>query len=181
MKAEQALIKIIRDYKQILKRHMSAQDSSIKFQQLGIKRNDLRHANSQMLMSKVNAILEDLNSLLEEKNRSISYCGLTRFAQHIRKHIKDHKLTDQAQLIHTNKKASKSVVHAIQLMSMGPLEPNLGKLQNHIQTALKYGSSDQNKLLIKALKQHSTRHADVIVPLIHLAERTLQQRACAAS
>lgn len=181
MDSEYVYLKIIQEYKKILKRHLNIIEYRSKIVELKLKRKDLSFATHFDLQDKVNRILEDINQLMAMRpNHPSNYCGLSNFASYIRAHINDHILTDAKELVNAQKIASKAVIDAIQLISHNDAHDHMGRIQNHIQTTLRYGTPEQKELLIKALDKHCEKHHSVLYPLKHVVQSSIQSK-CQAS
>lgn len=165
------LTHIISDYKKILRRHLSRDQSAQKMIDLAIKRKHISLASHADLLARVRYIREDLKHFIHARSSNPThYCGLRRFLKHIEATLSQHSINEQNALVHREKKANKALVDVIQLIEVNHVAPHLHQIQDGIHTAVKYGNREQKKLLIKALKQQTHDKNQAISPLVHLLE-----------
>lgn len=171
MGSEYALMKIISDYKKIIRRQLSHKDSRAHINTLGIKCKHLRSANHAEILEKVRTIQHNVQTMIQERESTpLNYSGLNQFLQHIDSLTKQHTLNDNEEVVNTIRLASKAVVETIQLVQSSEVEQVLPKIQDNIHTTLKYGSEKQKTLLVKALKKQADSDHTMLAPLVHCIE-----------
>lgn len=168
MSCEKQMKSLINEYKRILKRHLPRNQSNDRINTLDIKRKHLRHASHSELYEKSLNVLNDIDRFITSRsNNPSNFCGLRSFADHLQSVIQNHVLNEHHTIVNAPQKASKAVVNTIQLMNKNPIEEQLQAIQDNIHVAIKYGSRDQKRLLIKALNQKCER-ISILQPLVEL-------------
>lgn len=166
MQCESHMKSLINEYKRILKRHLPRNRSQERIEQLKIRRKDLRNASHAELYEKSKIVLNDIEEFIEARNiHASNFCGLRSFANHLKEILERHVLNEHEKIVNAPRKAAKAVVDTIQLIKTPPIDSKLQKIQDNIQIAVKYGSRDQKKLLIKALSA-SCEKIQMLRPLV---------------
>jgi len=162
------LMKMVNDFKRILKRQLPKIKSEEIISRLKIKRADLHNADANKIYQTANDILIITREILNNKNNEPScYCGLSAFNACLTDFIETHTVVKN-NIVRVGEKASKAIVETVQLVSFNQVESQLAKVKKNIEIAAKYGSKEQKNLLIKALKQHNNQE------LIDLLESNIQ-------
>ena len=150
------MLKIVNDYKLLLRKSMPTNQSSAKIKELGIKRKQLKALNEAQLYKIGEVILKELEQNIHVGRCSSYYCGVEEFAEHLKKILSSY-CVESNQLINTAQKASYSMLEAIQLMSLPEEKLNAAtaiKLNQCVYNVTKYGDKEQLQILTEAIKTH---------------------------
>ncbi len=169
------ILKLLNDYKRLLRRYVSTTEREKIIINLGIKRKSLKFDNDVILYNKAYRVIQDIEYWTEKTQRTAAeHSGVDEFYQHLKNYLSQYRVENNL-IVHVTQKISCALVQAIQLASSKHLtEEDLSKLENCIQSVKKYGSADQQSVLLKALKQHSPATANLFAPMF---EPLLQSQA----
>ena len=173
------LLKILNNYKIILKKNLSSKKKTLKFAALGLKRQQLKQASDALLYSTAQRVLEDIEQSMEfpDSSMSSSHCGLHEFYKHLKNTLADYSM-DQDVVVHAKQQSSRALVNAIQLIILAKDKPEAAMASKLDQCGLilaKLGSKEQQEKLAYALTLHKEHNTDFFLPLLHNFERYLSQ------
>lgn len=153
------ILKVITEYKGLLKRLMVSNSTSTRFSEemkkLGISRSHLRECSDLTLHSIATTIIKDLETQTT-KNKKFDglYFGAEEFLNHLKK-IMDDFIVDGDRVLHSAHKASCAVIDVIQYISLPEYKFTADVVENiHKSIAIvsKYGTAEQAKILLQAIK-----------------------------
>lgn len=165
--------KALNDYKQILKRSLPDDERNQKLEELGLLRRDLMLANDAVLYQKATNVIKDIQRQLRRNETTPAwYSGLDEFCYFLENELKQYCL-DKNKVLHIAQQASRSLIDAIQLMSL----PNTKlddivaeQLQRANQLLMRYGSKEQITQLKDVYRAHKTRNLNFFLPLLKQLE-----------
>lgn len=152
----QMMLKIVNDYKLLLRKNLPTNQSSVKIKELGVKRKQLKAMNNIQLYELGTTILKELEQHIHAGKCSSYYCGTEEFAEHLRKILNSYCIENN-QVVNTSQKASYSMLEAIQLMSLPEDKLTASaaiKLNQCVYNVTKYGDKEQLQILTEAIKVH---------------------------
>lgn len=156
----------IYQYKQILKRYLSASAYDQKTQALQIKRKNLKGTTDVDLYEIAHRLVYDIEHYLATKHLPASeYSGVQSFQQHFKDFLQGYALK-QDKVVNLLQSASKATINAIQLLSLPPNQHIAEKLQQNILTLRKFGNRDQIEMLKNALQKKRCDQQDFYLPFI---------------
>lgn len=145
--------KLITQYKQMLKRHLSARAFASKIKALHIKRTQLKNASDIELYHTIDRIIYDLESWHANKTDvSSEYSGLDEFRDHIKTIILNYTVKDK-KIINRCQNASRTLVESIQLLNLPQTEKNREKLKSNIDHLKQHGHEEELEKLHHALQR----------------------------
>ncbi|HVV68465.1 MAG TPA: hypothetical protein VHE99_05455 [Gammaproteobacteria bacterium] len=174
----QTAIKLLNDYKNILKKNLYSQEIDKKLAQAGLdKRLPRRDSELYRLLVKVikKASLEE-NSTPSR----LRYSGIDHFAQHMKSVLDNYRL-ENGRVIHAAQTASRAMIEAIQLIPLPEArltESVAAKLDQCAQMIARYGVDEQKKIFMNSLKTHLPRQADFFTPLLNKFREYLAESIC---
>lgn len=149
-----SIVKLVNDYKRLLRRYLPNSEREKAIINLGIKRKSLRFDNDVILYNKAHRILNDIEYWTEKTKRTAAeYSGVDEFYQHLKDCLSNYRVENSV-VVHANQKASCALVQAIQLISSSEADSsdtNASKLNDCILTVEKFGTPEERKMLAKAL------------------------------
>lgn len=157
------VLKLLNNYKRLLRRYVSTSEREKIIINLGIKRKSLKFDNDVILYNKAHRVIKDIEYWTSKINRNAAeYSGIDEFYQHVKKYLSQYRV-ENGIIVHVNQKVSCALVQAIQMIPL--LESKLSdkhvsKLDDCIQTVVKFGTHDQRVMLAKALskqRKHPTQ------------------------
>lgn len=157
----ETILKVITEYKALLKRLMLSNNSSAKFSEemkkLGISRTHLRECDDLTLHALANNIIKDLEQHIA-KNKKFDglYFGIEEFLNHLKK-IMDDFIVDGDRVLHSAHKASCAVIDVIQFVSLPEYKFNadvVDKIHRNISIVTKYGTAEQAEILFQTIKKN---------------------------
>ncbi len=171
----QTAIKLLSDYKNLLKKQLDPNESARKLAQLGLdKRIPKREGDLYRLLLKVvkKAHMEE-----NDAPSRLRYSGIDRFVRHMKEALDNYRL-ENGQVIHMSQTASRAMIEAIQLIPLPELKLTDGvaaKLDSCAHLIAKYGAEEQKKVFMNSIKMHLSRRVEFFLPLLnrfrgHLAE-----------
>ena len=179
------VMRLLHDYKRILKRYVSPDDREAKIQQLRLERKNIRSANDVLLYRKAEQVIEDINSWISKSSDApTAYYGLEEFCQHLNAFLKQYCIEGDTlgreKVVHAQRLASRAIVDAIQLLDLSSdklTATHLQQLDGCFQVIAKYGTKEQQDLLMKALRSRNEAwHAQVLSPLLNSFKSYMQAK-----
>lgn len=163
------ILKMLNDYKRVLKRYMSLEEREKTVIELGLKRKSLKSDNDVILYNKAHRALKNIEYWTSRSNHTATeYSGIDEFYQHLKRYLNDFRI-DNNQVVHMTQKVSCAIVQAIQIMSLPDVkisENNMtSKLNIYVQTVAKFGTKEQRTMLANALQTHKTRNNHLYGPI----------------
>jgi|688.fasta_scaffold634871_1 hypothetical protein len=153
------VLKMLNDYKRLLRRYVSSTERENTIINLGIKRKSLRFDNDVILYNKAYRVLQDIEYWTDKLNRNATeYSGIDEFYTHLKSYLTQYR-ADGNTIIHVSQQVSCALVQAIQIISLPESklsDYNISKLDDCIQTIAKFGTKDQRNMLAKALNKQRT-------------------------
>lgn len=158
-------IKLIYEYKGIIRKQQSEEEASKKLIDLGLnqklpkKEIKLYHIIHQILNYERNA---------EDNKSSPRYSGLNRFLNDLDEFISSYHL-DGDEVIHPGRAASRAFIEAVQIMALDLHRFNTAihhKLDNCARLIAKYGETSQRHTFLASLKAQVHR-CESFIPLLH--------------
>lgn len=150
------VLKLLNDYKRLLKRYLATNERENTILKLGIKRKSLKSDNDVILFSKAHRVLEDIEYWSSKAIRvATEYSGVDEYYQHLKKYLENYQIENNA-IVHVTQRVSCALVQAIQLIALPSSDSNVSKLDDCISTVAKFGTKDQRVMLAKALHAQTT-------------------------
>lgn len=150
-------LKIISDYKLLLRKIYPIGEATMKIRDLGLKRNQLDKHDSVFIYNVVKRIIEHLSEYVTEKKKSHAYFfGAEELLQYTSDFMSDYQVFND-KLIHTSREASRAVIDVIQIVSLpeGKLTKDIfERLSKCVSFVSKYGKMEHITLLNEAMKQN---------------------------
>ncbi len=177
---DKKILKLLNDYKLILRKHVARQEWAKKIHALGLKRKQLRMDDEIKLYHKAHKVVEDIMSWTDNANNTASwYSGIDEFCQHLKNVLAEYQI-DNDKILHTSQYASRAMVEAIQIMKMPHARLTLAlaeKLDACGQIIAHHGTREQQEIFTKSLKNY--QHADInfFMPLVQNFEKYLHDFA----
>lgn len=163
------ILKLLNDYKRILKRHLSTKEREKTIIDLGLKRKSLKFDTDAILYNKAHRVLKDIEYWTAKYNHAATeYSGIDEFYSHLKKYLNNYRI-DSSQIVHMTQQVSCALVKAIQLISLPDAmlcDSHTHKLDDCIQTVVKFGTKDQRIMLAKALHNQKNRTATIFTPAL---------------
>jgi hypothetical protein len=157
------ILKLLNEYKRVLKRYVSPSQREKTIIELGLKRKMLKFDSDVILYNKANRVLHDIENWTKNSiNTATEYSGIDEFYQHIKNYLSEYRIEGN-QIIHTSQKVSRALVQAIQLISLSHMKlsnQTTQKLEECVQTINHFGSKDQRILFAKAIIQQKNNYRD---------------------
>jgi hypothetical protein len=147
----QTILKVINDYKAMLKKELSTADYIDKANELGIKRNCLKNASDLELYAigqKIIAELEQNCTVYRQAKNANYYYGAKEFLQYLKKIFSEHVIED-GMVVNTVQKSSCALVKAIQLINQAKNELTdiiMEQLYQCICVIKRYGNQEQREI-----------------------------------
>ena len=174
------ILKLLSDYKSIIKKHHTHAEWIAKINKLGLKRKVLKNDNDAALYHKAHKVIEDISAYLNQNPQGISswHSGLDEFCQHLKNIMSEYKLENN-QVVHLSQHVSRTLVEALQLINHTDVhKPTVAnKLEQCGQVVAKYGTRQQQELFSKALKNSQLHDVNLFLPLSHNFEKHLREFA----
>lgn len=170
----QLAIKLLQDYKTIVKKQLSVSESEQKLAQLRLNER-LPNNDNVLYKMLINVVQEEETDQFAPKSR-LRYCGISQLLHHIKKilglyRIENKKVVNSAQL------ASKAIIDAIQIMALPKIkrtEDAVAKLDVCVTHVAKHGTSDQKNMFDKSLKTYIKQDEGFFKPFLQrFQENTL--------
>jgi len=150
------VLKLLNDYKRLLRRYVTNTEREKTIINLGIKRKSLKFDNDVILYNKAHRVLQDIDYWREKLNRTATeYSGIDEFYEHLKNYLSQYRVEGNA-IIHMTQKVSCALVQAIQIISLPASklsDSSVLKLDDCIQTISKFGNKDQRIMLANALNK----------------------------
>ncbi|MBA2655195.1 MAG: hypothetical protein H0U71_09065 [Gammaproteobacteria bacterium] len=164
------ILKLLNDYKRLLRRYLSTTEREKTIINLGIKRKSLRFDNDVILYNKAHRVVKDIEYWTAKLNRTATeYSGIDEFYQHLKSYLTHYRI-ENSSVVHVTQKVCCALVQAIQIISMTPSqlsETTVSKLDDCIQTIAKFGTKDQRTMLANALnKQRQDENPNLFTPAL---------------
>lgn len=164
------ILKLLNDYKRILKRYMSVEEREKTIIELGLKRKSLKSDNDAILYNKAHRTLKNIEYwTCRASHTATEHSGIDEFYQHLKKYLNDFRIENNF-VVHMSQKVSCAIVQAIQLMALPvtKLSENStsNKLNSCIQTVAKFGSKEQRIMLANALQTQKGRNSNIFGPIL---------------
>ncbi len=165
------VLKLLSDYKRMLKRYLSDAERKQMLISLGIKRKSLKFDTDVILYNKLQRVLNDIEYWNKRTNRTATeYSGVEKFYQYLKKYLSNYRLENNL-VVHVTQRVSCALVQAIQIVSSSKTtvsDSNALKLNDCIQTVAKYGTKAQRLMLAKALhkQQADSNNANLYTPIV---------------
>ena len=159
------------DYKnKILKKHLkNSNERAVKLNELDLHGKTLEQNDDLTLYHKMQNVITDIENWINRDIQSATwYSGMEEFLQHSKKVIAAYQVENN-KIVHTTQKASHAIIMAIQLLPLPEdklTEQKVSQLNNYALTIAKYGSSEQHRVFINALKTHVQRLPLVFTPIL---------------
>lgn len=165
--------KLLKEYKSLIKRHLSAEEGVQKLSELGLDRKLPARENAlyHLLLEVINKTSAEVG-ILQSRLR---YSGAYQFLQHMKDVVSAYRL-EQGRVIHVPKTVSKAMIQGIQLMSLPEqkLSTSIAKqLEEYALYVAKYGLDEQKSVFLNSLKSHLPRHRDFFQPLLNCYQHYL--------
>lgn len=177
---DKKILKLLNDYKLILRKHVARHEWAEKINALGLKRKQLRLDNEIALYHKAHRIVADILSWTDNANNTASwYSGIDEFCQHLKNILSEYHI-DNDRILHASQYASRAMVEAIQIMKMphSRLTSALAqKLDSCGHIIARHGTPEQQDLFVKTLKNYQQADINFFTPLVQNFERYLQDFA----
>lgn len=166
--------KLLWDYKNLLKKYLNPKERTEKLKYLGLQGKALLQYqyDEVPLYHKVTEVINDIETWItndNDLNLGSWYSGIKGFLQHAKNTLENYQI-DNGEVIHTAQKASHAMINIIQYISMptDKLTSDVaGQIDEHASTIAKHGSSEQQKVITDAFKNHGNRQPDFFMPILH--------------
>lgn len=164
------ILKLLNDYKRILKRYMSAEERENTIIELGLKRKSLKSDNDVILYNKAHRTLKNIEYWTSRSSHNATeHSGIDEFYQHLKNYLNDFRIENN-QVVHMSQKVSCAIVQVIQLLALPATKlcenSNSNKLNSCIQTVAKFGTKEQRTLLANALQTQKVQNSTVFGPIL---------------
>ena len=159
------ILKAISDYKLILRKSLPASQCTNKMHELGIKRQHIRKTDEVGLYKIGLSIIAELKKYLDfdrSEKSSNFYHGTLEFLRYLEEIFVYYRIEDN-RVVDIRQKASCALVEAIQLITSSKEKLTKSKMQQiirHGKVITMYGSEEQKKMLLNAVKEHQECFVD---------------------
>jgi hypothetical protein len=155
------ILKLLNEYKRLLKRYLPVKEQKKAIINLGIKRKSLKFDNDVIFYNKAHRVLKDIEYWKEQFNRTATeHSGIDNFYHYLKSYLSHYRI-ENGVIVHITQKVSCALVQAIQLISLPASklnENNVSKLNDCVHMISQFGSKDQQKMLAKALNPKNSDH-----------------------
>src|SRR4051794_38688117 len=104
------ILKLINDYKRLLRRYLSNSEREKTIISLGIKRKSLKYDNDVILYNKAHRVLSDIMYWSSKLNRVAGeYSGVDEFYQHLQNYLSNFRVEHNV-VVHISQHASRALV-----------------------------------------------------------------------
>lgn len=173
-------IKLLNEYKAVLKKHLSRHEWTTSINHLGLRRKALRYDSEAILFVKAQNAKRDLAKRLSQYSNPPSwYSGLDEFYQYFKNALEEFQLND-GKVINAAAEGSRALIEAFQLMKMpnAKRDTNIAlKIEQCSQIIAKYGTREQQFMFAKALRNYKHEDVNFFHPLIKTFEKHLNDLA----
>jgi len=175
----QTATKLLREYKNILKKQLTEAESAKQLADLHLNR---RLPTRELTLYKlVHKIIDNADRFFDENNSHsrLRYSGISQFLLYMKSEMAFYQL-DNNKVIHTTQSASKAMIDAIQLMSLPEARLSQDvytKLDSCCSLIAHYGVKEQRIAFTNSLKSQLIRHINFFQPLFQSYQQYLQQAA----
>ena len=161
------VLRLLNRYKGILRKNLPSKKKALLLHTLGIKRQQLQHVSEAALYQTAVRVLRYMET---QNSAEVGGChsGRDEFAQYFRDFLSEYRI-EGAVAINAKQCASRAIVEAIQLITVKPhaLPGDVCKrLEYCLQTIAKYGTREQNAMIVNALKTYRGRDGSALNSLL---------------
>jgi hypothetical protein len=160
------ILKIISDYKYILRKLLPPTQATIKIRELGIKRWHIKVATPVELYNIALRIRQELQKQLsvintnKKKTSNSYYNGPEKFLSYLEEILANYRLENN-QVVHLGEQASTALIAAIQLITNNNKATNyLQQIKNYGNIVVANGSSEQKKIFYDAINKYQENLRD---------------------
>ena len=172
----ETISKAIRDYRKMLRRHLSQSERMTKLAELNLKHLD--YENEVALYRTAQRIVQDIEINLDVQNKNYyTYSGAGNFGRYLKEFLMNY-IIEGAYVIHRAQKASRALIEAIQLIMLpiDRLTPSvLETINRNSMTIAHYGSEEQCELYRENLARYYRERGSFFGPLLRYFEAQLGQ------
>ena len=151
------ILKIISDYKTLLRRVLTTKECSKKITNLGLKRTNLRNLDDIELYNIALKIITELNIYTAETHKnSVFYSGAAEFLQYLKELLGEYSIED-GKLIHASQNASCAILNLIQIITLPHIKntkETVEKIIECIKVVAKHGNKEQKTMFTNIIKQN---------------------------
>ncbi len=151
------ILKAISNYKLILRKSLTATQCTAKMLELGIKRQHVRKANSEIMLYQLGLKIKDeLTKQIgnEKSNKSSNfYHGTGEFLQYL-EDLFAHYRIENDRVVHVGQRVSSIVVEAIQLIALSKgklIGAKAKQVIKYSEIVATYGSKEQKTMFLNAI------------------------------
>lgn len=170
------MLKAISDYRSLLRRHLDQADRVRKLNALKIRGN-FYYENDVDLYTIGYSIIKDIERSFSHTGRGYyAYSGVRRFSDHLKEYLDQYIVIDSTQVIHCGQHSAKSLLSAIQLISLPASRLSRdadNKLRQLIDIIFNYGTEKQQIDIMGALELGLLKAEDFFGPLFAYAKTFL--------
>ena len=162
------VIKVINDYKYMLKRNLAVSEYKAKVRNLGIKRMHIRNAEEVKLYNiglKIISELEKEGAVFAVEEAMHSYNGAKGFLQHLKELLAQY-VVETGKVVHIAQTASCALINLIQLLHKAR-EKVTDELKQEIDcyshVIIKHGNKEQKRMLGKLIREKGLAHMNTFL------------------
>lgn len=170
------ILKLLTEYKIIIKKLMRQEEWTTKVRTLGLKRKALRHDDEVALFYKAERVLDEISRSLTQNTSAYWHSGLDEFYQYFKNILSEYEIIDN-KVVHTARQASRYLVEAYQLIRLDAKRNKVSsrRLDHCGKIIAQYGSREQQEMFIKALKVSQHEDINFFLPVLDSFEKSLQR------
>lgn len=150
------ILKVIFDYRQLLKRHLKVGERRAKLKALGLS-SECDPTDEVALYALAEVIAKDLEgSLASLPAGYYTYSGMQKFFEHLNALLSEYKI-EEGRVIHKTQHASRALLHVIQNLMHSGSKLSLAIRDKSLSCArvvAAYGSSEQHKHYRETLQKY---------------------------
>jgi hypothetical protein len=147
------ILKLLNDYKRLLKRHLSITEGRQAIIDLGLTHKSLKFDTDVILHNKARCVVKDIESREALDRITGEYSSIHKFYQHLISYLANYQIENDA-VIHITQKVSCALVEAVQIVSITKSELSgnqTSRLDDCTKIIEKFGTQDQRTLLADLL------------------------------
>lgn len=174
----ETMIKAIGDYRFLLRRHLSQSERMHKLYELKLKDEESYNSDCGLYETGLAITVDIEKNMSEKKEGYYFYSGVQEFCKYLKEFL-SHYYIENNQVVHRAQKASRALIHSIQLATLPRerLNDAVGQQlsQNNI-TIAGFGSQEQCELQLQTLTKHQPQHPGFYTSLIAQMESLITGR-----
>ena len=173
----QIAIKLLNDYRSLIRRQFSPEESVQRLAELGL---DKRLPSHEVILYRlVMRVVQAASEKHLNSQASLKYSGVEQFLQHVKATLSIYRLEGN-KVIHATQAAARAMISAIQLISLNA-ERRTPQIAAQLDAAAseiaKYGMEEQKTALLNSLGVRLQEDVDFFLPILNSYKNYLLDNA----